>query len=73
MLSIHQTREYHLLSPVSLSAQTFTIKSFIFVEKGHMMTDDTQEQQITAAGNEMSARFLAAKNGADEPLADLAE
>ena len=26
------------------------------------MTDETQEQQITAVGNEMSASFLAAKN-----------
>ena len=25
------------------------------------MTDETQEQQITAAGNEMSASFLAGK------------
>ena len=38
-----------------------------------MMTDDTQEQQITAAGNEMSASFLAAKKRSDATLAKLAE
>ena len=33
------------------------------------MTDETQEQQITAVGNEMSASFLAAKKRSDEILA----
>ena len=33
------------------------------------MTDETQEQQITAVGNEMSASFLAAKKRSDETLA----
>ena len=37
------------------------------------MTDDTQEQQITAAGNEMSASFLAAKKRSDATLAKLEE
>ena len=37
------------------------------------MTDDTQEQQITAAGNEMSASFLAAKKRSDATLARLEE
>ena len=37
------------------------------------MTDDTQEQQITAAGNEMSASFLAAKKRSDTTLAKLEE
>ena len=32
------------------------------------MTDETQEQQITAVGNEMSASFLAAKKRSDETL-----
>jgi len=33
------------------------------------MTDETQEQQITAVGNEMSASFLAAKKRSDATLA----
>ena len=33
------------------------------------MTDDTNAQQITAVGNEMSASFLAAKKRSDETLA----
>ena len=35
------------------------------------MTDDTQEQQITAVGNEMSASFLAAKKRSDATLAKI--
>ncbi len=35
------------------------------------MTDDTQEQQITAVGNEMSASFLAAKKRSDATLAEI--
>ena len=35
------------------------------------MTDDTQEQQITAVGNEMSASFLAAKKRSDTTLAEI--
>ena len=37
------------------------------------MTDETQEQQITAVGNEMSASFLAAKKRSDATLAKLEE
>ena len=37
------------------------------------MTDETQEQQITAVGNEMSARFLAAKKRSNATLAKLEE
>ena len=33
------------------------------------MTDETQEQQITAVGNEMGASFLAAKKRSDATLA----
>ena len=33
------------------------------------MTDETQEQQITAVGNEMSASFLAAKKRSEATLA----
>ena len=37
------------------------------------MTDETQEQQITAVGNEMSASFLAAKKRSNATLAKLEE
>ena len=37
------------------------------------MTDETQERQITAVGNEMSASFLAAKKRSDATLAKLEE
>ena len=37
------------------------------------LMDETQEQQITAVGNEMSASFLAAKKRSDATLAKLEE
>ena len=46
--------------PYFVVGSDFYDKIADFLKKRTCMTDETQEQQITAVGNEMSASFLAA-------------
>ena len=55
--------------PYFVVGSDFYDKIADFLKKRTRMTDETQEQQITAVGNEMSASFLAAKKRSDETLA----
>ena len=55
--------------PYFVVGSDFYDKIADFLKKSTRMTDETQEQQITAVGNEMSASFLAAKKRSDATLA----
>ena len=55
--------------PYFVVGSDFYDKIADFLKKRTRMTDETQEQQITAVGNEMSASFLAAKKRSDATLA----
>ena len=59
--------------PYFVVGSDFYDKIADFLKKRTRMTDETQEQQITAVGNEMSASFLAAKKRSNATLAKLEE
>ena len=57
---------------IGVGGQVLELSGY-FLKKRTRMTDETQEQQITAVGNEMSASFLAAKKRSNATLAKLEE